>query len=157
MRTLATHLLLALGWCAITGELSPRNLLLGLLIGELALQVRPGGGPGVRYARRARRILEFALFTGWQTLRSALRVAYDVLTPTHHMRPAVLGVPLDATSDAEITLFAALVSLTPGSLSLDVSPDRKTLYVHVMYVGDPEETIALLKHGYERRVLELLR
>ena len=98
----------------------------------------------------------FPLFC-WEVVISALRVAFDVLTPTHHMRPAVVGVPLDATTDAEIALLAVLVTLTPGTLALDVSLDRKVLYVHAMYAEDPEQVRREVKTRFERRVLEILR
>ena len=62
-----------------------------------------------------------------------------------------------ARTDAEITLFSNVVSLTPGSLSLEVSPDRSTLYVHAMFLDDPEVFRRELKQGFERRVLELMR
>lgn len=57
----------------------------------------------------------------WQLLLSNLRVAYDVITPRLYMRPGILAVPLDAEIDLEITLLANLITLTPGTLSLDVS------------------------------------
>jgi multicomponent Na+:H+ antiporter subunit E len=73
------------------------------------------------------------------------------------MRPGIIAVPLDATGDGEIVLLAALINLTPGSVALDISPDRKTLYVHSMYVDSTEAARAEIKDGYERRVLQLLR
>ena len=89
---------------------------------------------------------------------SAVRVARDVLSPRLRVRPGVVAVPLDARTDLEITLFANLVSLTPGTLSLDVSPDRRTLYVHAMDLpdGDVEAWSRELKRT-EARVIGLLR
>jgi multicomponent Na+:H+ antiporter subunit E len=72
------------------------------------------------------------------------------------MRPGIIAVPLDATRDSEILLLAALINLTPGSVALDVSPDRTLLYVHVMYMDDPDTARAEIKEGFERRVLRLL-
>ncbi|MEL7089262.1 MAG: Na+/H+ antiporter subunit E, partial [Planctomycetota bacterium] len=82
---------------------------------------------------------------------------YDVITPAANRSPAVIGIPLDATTDAEITLLANLITLTPGTLSLDLSEDRRTLYVHAMFADDPEAFCREIKEGFERRVLELLR
>jgi multicomponent Na+:H+ antiporter subunit E len=157
MSTLVWNLALALAWCALTGELTVLNLVLGFAIGYLALRRPPGAIETPRYFRKLRQLAEFAGFFAKEILLSAARVAYDVLTRTHHMRPAVLAVPLQARTDLEIALLANLITLTPGSLSLDLSPDRRTLYVHLMYVDDPEVAVEELKHGYERRVLELLR
>ncbi len=87
---------------------------------------------------------------------SSLRVAWDVITPTHYARPGILAVPLDVRSDAAVTVLANLVSLTPGSLSLDVSEDRSTLFVHSMFIDDPEDARLEIKAKMERRVKEAL-
>lgn len=68
----------------------------------------------------------------------------------------MIGVPLEARTDTEITVLANLVSLTPGSLSLDVADDRKTLYIHVMYLTDEDAVRSGIKE-MERRVLGVLR
>ncbi|MFN3614431.1 MAG: Na+/H+ antiporter subunit E, partial [Rubrimonas sp.] len=71
-------------------------------------------------------------------------------------RPAFVTMPLDAETDVEITLTANLISLTPGTLSVDVTPDRRGLIIHAMYAEDPADVIAGCK-TMERRVLEALR
>jgi multicomponent Na+:H+ antiporter subunit E len=81
------------------------------------------------------------------------------LAPASYVCPGVIAIPLDARTDAEITLLANLITLTPGSVSLDLSEDRRVLYVHAMYIdgGDVEAYRRSVKEGLERRVLELLR
>ena len=69
----------------------------------------------------------------------------------------VIEVPIEAKTDLEITLLANLITLTPGTLTLDVAPDRKSLYVHAMFVDDPEQIRAEIKNGMERRLLEVMR
>jgi multisubunit Na+/H+ antiporter MnhE subunit len=90
---------------------------------------------------------------------ASIKVAYDVVTPKFIMKPAVIAFPLDAESDLEITILASLISLTPGTLSLDVTDDRKILYVHAMYIrnGNLEELKQEIKNGFERRILEITR
>jgi multicomponent Na+:H+ antiporter subunit E len=73
------------------------------------------------------------------------------------MRPGIIAVPLDAKTDLEITLFANLITMTPGSLSIDTSDDKKVLYVHAMYMDDPQKYKEELKTGLERKLLEILR
>jgi len=87
---------------------------------------------------------------------SSLKVAWDVITPRHRARPGILAVPLDVRSDAAVTVLANLVSLTPGSVSLDVSEDRSTLFVHAMFIDDVEAARAEIKEKMERRVKEAL-
>jgi multicomponent Na+:H+ antiporter subunit E len=155
--SLLANLVLAFVWAAALGSLSLAHWVSGFVVGAaiLALLPRPLGGRS--YSRRLVRGVGLILFFVGQLVVSSLRVAADVLTPRHRARPGVVGVPLDARSDAEISLLANLISLTPGSLSLDVSPDRRTLYVHVMFIDDVERVRREIKDGFERRVLELLR
>jgi len=153
------NVLLAVTWAFATGQLTVPNLALGFGLGYLLLLfMQRVIGPS-KYFGRVPLVFRFALFYLWQLVLSNLRVAYDVVTPTHYMRPGVVAVPLEARTDAEITMLANLITLTPGTLSLDLSPDRRTLYVHVMYIDNDDVTLAVgrIKDGLERRVLEVLR
>ena len=80
----------------------------------------------------------------------------EVITPGFHMRPGIVMVPLDVKSDMGITLLANMISLTPGTLSIDVSNDKKVLFVHAMYIKDREQFIDSVKNGFERRILEIM-
>ena len=97
------------------------------------------------------------LFFIYELIVSSLKVAWDVLTPIHRSKPALIAVPMDATTNAEITVLANLVSLTPGSLAVDISEDRSHLLVHTMFGDDPEAFKAEVKNGMEKRVLEAMR
>jgi len=157
MNVFLLNVLLALLWAAVAGSVDPAHLVVGFVVGYAVLWLaRPVLGP-TGYFSRLPRAVGFAGFFVWELVLSNLRVAWDVLTPSARRRPGVVAVPLDAETDAEITLLANLVTLTPGSLSLDVSPDRRVLYVHGMFVDDPETFRREIKEGFERRVLELLR
>ncbi|HEY8515489.1 MAG TPA: Na+/H+ antiporter subunit E [Candidatus Binatia bacterium] len=151
------NLLLALAWAAVTGRFSLSNVLVGMVLGYLALFVaQPIMGP-TNYFRRIHRAIAFAIVYIRELILSNLRVAYDVLTPKPRIRPGVLAIPLDAKTDAEITMLANLLTLTPGSVSLDVSTDRRFLYLHAMYIDDVEDYRRTVKRTVERRVLEVLR
>ncbi len=112
-----------------------------------------------RYFRKLPKLLEFFAFVMKELVLSSLQVAYDMLTPRSHLVPAIIAIPLDAESDREIVTLAVLVTLTPGTLSLKVSEDRRTLYVHEMYITDSDVEAARrkIKDGYERRILNLSR
>jgi multicomponent Na+:H+ antiporter subunit E len=151
------NLLLALLWAAVVGSVDPAHLLTGFFVGYLVLWLaRPVLGP-TRYFGKLFEALRFAVFFVYELVLSNVRVAWDVLTPRAYRRPGVVAVPLDAETDVEITLLANLVTLTPGSLSLDVAEDRRCLYVHAMFVDDVDQLRKDIKKGFERRVLELLR
>jgi multicomponent Na+:H+ antiporter subunit E len=148
---------LALVWAALTGVFSPANLLVGFGLGYFTLFLaRRVLGPSA-YFVKVQQVLSFVVFFLWELLVANLRVAADVLTPQAHMRPRIIAVPLDARTHAEITFLANLISLTPGTLSLDVSTDRRVLFIHAMYAADPEAVKREIKEGLERRVLALMR
>ena len=87
-----------------------------------------------------------------------LRVAWDVITPVHQMSPSVIALPLDAKTDFEITVLANMISLTPGTLSIDIASDRKTLFVHNVYTDEgTEEVKSKIKNGFERKLLKITR
>ena len=105
-----------------------------------------------RLFRRARAIAAVTLFFLWELILANLRVAYDIVTVKHFMRPGILAIELEARTDLEIALLANLISLTPGTLSLDVSIDRRFLFVHAMYLTEPEDF-----KRFEARLLEAIR
>lgn len=151
------NVLLAVAWAMLTGNFAPANLLLGFALGFLVLFFARTIAGSANYATK---VVQAALLVGyflWELLLANLRVAYDVLTPRTHMRPGVIAIPLDARTDAEIALLANLITLPPGTLSLDVSADRRTLYIHAMYLDDIDTARYKIKDGFERRVLAVLR
>jgi multisubunit Na+/H+ antiporter MnhE subunit len=86
---------------------------------------------------------------------SSLAVARIVLAPQRRNRPAIVAVPVDARTDWGVALFAYFVSLTPGSTSLHVADDRRTLYVHFLDAPDVEARAAGIKALYERRIMQM--
>lgn len=98
----------------------------------------------------------FALFLR-ELLLSAVRVAVFAIQPRLSLRPSIVAYPLTAPSDAEITLLANLITLTPGTLSVDVSDDRKWLFIHCIDAPDSEAVINAIAGGFETRVMEVFR
>jgi multicomponent Na+:H+ antiporter subunit E len=151
------HILLALTWAALAGSLTWSNVLVGFVLAYLALFIAQRSVDASRYFRKLERVVRFAVLYLWELILANLRVAYDVMTPAQRMRPGVLAIPLHAKTDLEITLLANLLTLTPGSVSLDVSSDRRFLYLHAMYIDDVEAYRESVKNTIERRVLEVSR
>jgi multicomponent Na+:H+ antiporter subunit E len=98
----------------------------------------------------------FLIYFFQELVRASLSVARDVMRPLDQLRPGIVAVPLDLDTDAAITLLSTLVTLTPGTLTLDVSSDRKVLYIHAMHAENLDALRADIKQGFERRVKELL-
>ena len=155
MNLFAVNILLAIVWSGLTSSFTLTSLMTGYVVGLAALWMaqplfhEPGG-----YFLRVWRVPKLAAFFLYELVVSSLRVAWDVVTPTHRSRPAIIEVPLDVTTEMEILAVTNLISLTPGTLSIDVTPDRKTLIVHAMFADDPDALVAELKNGMERLVKE---
>ena len=151
------NIALSLVWAALTGNFVPANLITGFILGYAALFVVHRALDPSDYFQKVWQVIGFVLFFLWELVVANLRVAFDVLTPRHYMQPRVIALPLDARTDAEITALAYFISLTPGTLTLDVSTDRRTMFIHAMYAPDADALRREIKQGVERRLLRLMR
>ena len=92
-----------------------------------------------------------------ELILSALKVAWLAVQPRINIRPAIIAYPLTVTTDAQITLLANMITLTPGTLSVDVSEDRRTLFIHAIDVASKEALIGDIAAGFETKILGVLR
>lgn len=151
------NVLLAVAWAAVTGTFAPVNILFGFVLGGLVLSLIREQVGSVDYFVRSWRALLLAGIFIIELVKSSVNVAIIVLSPRRDLAPAIFAYPLQVGRDFEITLLANLITLTPGTLSVDVSPDRKILYIHCIDVPDVEAAIADIKNSFERRILETFR
>ncbi len=98
------------------------------------------------------RLLVFMVYYLKELVLSSLYVAYDIMTPTDLMKPGIVEVPIDLKTDTAIIALVNLISMTPGSLTVDMSPDKKKLYIHAMYLHDKEKFIQKTKSELEHRI-----
>lgn len=151
------NILLTFVWVALTGTFAVANFFFGFALSFFVLWLLSRSERDRKYFRVVPQAIAFFFFFLYELVKANLQVAYDVVTPTFYMNPGIVRVPLDARTDLEITFLANLISLTPGTLSLDISDDKQVLYVHTMYLDDKEAFISGIKNGFERRLLALLR
>jgi multicomponent Na+:H+ antiporter subunit E len=102
------------------------------------------------------RVLAFAAFYLWEVVASSMAVAWRVVTPRRRMRSGIIGVPVESRTPFEVTWLANLISLTPGTLTVDADPDQNILYVHGLHVPDPDAFRAEIRR-LEQRLLKVLR
>jgi multicomponent Na+:H+ antiporter subunit E len=138
-------------WAGVTGSVYLPNLILGLVLGLLALWLLrdpQDRRPQLRIGVSIRLALLFVV----ELFKSAWRVARIAVRRDLALKPAVIAYPLGLTSDAEITLLANLITLTPGTLSVDVSDDRRTLFIHCVDVDDVDAVVADIRDGFEATI-----
>lgn len=151
------NLLLSFIWVALTGSMYYTNFLFGFMIGFGILWIMNRNDDDRRYFYKVPRIISFIFYFLWEMIKANVQVAYDVMTPKYFMRPGIVKYPLDAKTEMEINLLSTMISLTPGTLILDISEDKKTMFIHVMYLDEPEKFVRDTKKGLERRLLEAIR
>jgi multicomponent Na+:H+ antiporter subunit E len=151
-------MLLALAWAALQGDFSLKTLLTGQVLGYVILVALVRGGvlETSPYVGRIHRVVGLVTYFLRELVKANLRLALDVAKPRFNMKPGIIALPLAATTDGQILLLSMLINTTPGSVALDVSPDKKVLYVHVMYMDTPDGARKDIKEGFERRVLGVL-
>jgi len=154
VRVFLLNIFLAFAWSALLGEFTTINFLAGFVLGYFMLWVSQYVMETSSYFRKVRQIISLIFVFLWALIQSNLKVAYSVLAPFSKMRPGIVAIPLDIKKDAEITLLANMITLTPGTLSLDVSDDKRVLYVHGMHVYDLEAFRNEIKSGFEQKVWE---
>jgi multicomponent Na+:H+ antiporter subunit E len=151
------NILLALAWMVVTGSATFVNFIFGYVLSAGALFLIREQVGSLGYFVRARRVLSLAALFVYELILSSWRVAVLVVSPNMNLKPGIFAYPLKVDRDFEITLLANLITLTPGTLSVDVSDDRRTLYIHALDCSDPDQARMDIASGFERKILEAFR
>ena len=149
--------LLTLLWAAVSGSFSLPNLIFGYLLAVMVLFLIREQVGALSFLARTKRITSLVLLFLVELVKSAVKVAKIAVTPNLDLKPGIFAYELTTKSDFEITLLANLITLTPGTLSVDVSQDKKVLYVHAVTIDDVEEMRADIRDGFERKIMEAFR
>lgn len=110
----------------------------------------------LRIVTRLPFVLWFAVVFLRELVAANLKVAWEVITPGFGMRAGIIRVPTDCRTDLEMLLLANTITMTPGTLSLEVDTATRDLYVHSLYVPSREAFVADIK-ALERVLLKALR
>ena len=152
-----SNLILAIIWVLATGTLTEENFLFGFFISFAILWIITFKKEERKYFTAIPKLFGFGLFVIWEIVKANLQSVKESFYPKSKIEPAIVKVPLEAKSDLEITLLANIISVTPGTLIMDVSDDKKAIYVHVMHLLDKDEFIKEIKQKFEKPLLELMR
>lgn len=108
------------------------------------------------FVRRLWRVLGFLAYFAWEFLVANAEVLWEILRPHPAAAPAIVAVPLRCRTRLEVVAMANLITLTPGTLTVEVTEDPPALYVHGMFAGEPDRFIAGM-HALEDRLLAAIR
>ncbi len=151
------NLLFAGAWVLVNNAYGIIDFVIGFLLGLGCLWLTRPFDQDKSYFRRLRASVVLVVYFHYEMTISVFRVAWEVLTPTPTSVPDIVHIPLDAKTDIEITLLANMVSLTPGTLSLDITEEKSHLIVHAMFARDHDTVIFGIKNGLEKKLLEVTR
>jgi multicomponent Na+:H+ antiporter subunit E len=149
------NVIIAFGWQLLVPLFGLLDYLIGFAVGFAGIMLfhRP-------YGWRASRLLYFIGYVLWEILLSNLSIAKLVLQPKPQLDPGIIAIPLTVSTGLEITILASVVTLTPGTISVDLGENRagqRVLYVHGLQVGDPDTFRRTVQQGFERLLLQVTR
>ncbi len=148
------NVILAFAWCLLQDEISLRQFVIGFLVGLSAMLFFPRSfHQERRYFRKVTLSVQLVFFFVKELLIANWTVVRQVLAPELKIQSGIVAYPLSLQNDVLITLLANMITLTPGTLSVEVAPDRQFLFIHFLDVDDVEEEIRIIKDGFERYLL----
>jgi multicomponent Na+:H+ antiporter subunit E len=149
------NLLVAVVWATLMEEVTLVNLIIGFLIGMVLLYVFRSSLGYDCYTIRLWQAAKLLVLFMKEVIVANIVVVRQVLAPKLNIKPGIIALPLDVKTDVQITILASMITLTPGTLSMDVSEDRQFLYVHVFNIDDKDEIIRTIKGTFEKGILEV--
>jgi len=135
------NLFLALTWCLLTGSASPWNFVAGFLVGVVVVSAYSNVTGQGHYVRRSFEALAFLVYFFVILVKANIQIAKESITPGFSQRPRILRYPVSHLSQIEKTALANAITLTPGTLVIDISPDGNWLYIHCMYAENPADAL----------------
>ena len=154
MSRAATFFAILIAWAALTGSLAPQNLVLGALLALIVLFLLRHHLDHPRLRVRPLGLLLLFLVFVKELALSVWAVTVTVLSPRLRLDPRIVTVPTALEGEFRVALLANLITLTPGTLTVDISDDGHTLHVHALDCADPETLRRSIAEGFERRIRE---
>lgn len=156
-RQVLLNIVVAVVWVFLNNTWTAISFVIGYLIGFVLLFLLRRFLPGGFYGRRLVAVLVLAGIFIRELFLSNLSVIKLVMKPKLTIRPGIVALPIKLRSPWEVTVLANLITLTPGTLTVDVSTDNTTLYIHALDIEEAEEVINSIKKTFEKRIMEVTK
>jgi multicomponent K+:H+ antiporter subunit E len=151
-------LLLAVVWTLLQNDVSAGRVVFGIILGIIIPRMTSIWWPDTPKGFRLGKMMSYSLIVMWDILVANIQVAWIVITvPNAKLKPAWIVVPLDLVQPEAITMLAGTITLTPGTVSADLSSGGHSLLVHVLHTDDPDAVLDEIKTRYERRLKEIFQ
>lgn len=151
------NLCIAFVWMFFHNSWNVGTFFIGYLVGMGLIFALRRFLPSKLYFRKIIPIIKLILLFFKELFLSSMFVAKELLRPKLTIRPGIIAVPTKLRTDWEIATFACLITLTPGTLTMEVSPEGDTLYIHSMDIFDTEESVRQIKDTFEKAIMEVSR
>ncbi|MBS8266013.1 Na+/H+ antiporter subunit E [Mesobacillus boroniphilus] len=151
------NFILAFVWMFLKTSYSPASFFVGYFFGLLIIYIFRRFFTSRFYLLRVVAVVNLIYIFSKELLLSNIAVLKAVLRPKLNIKPGIFAFPTELKEDWEITMLANLITLTPGTLVVDVSPDNRILYVHAMDISDADEAIQSIKNTFEKAIMEVSR
>lgn len=149
-------LLLAIVWTLLQNEISAGMVVFGIILGIIIPRITSIWWPDRPEGFRLGKMVIYSIMVMWDILVANIQVAWIVLSvPNSKLKPAWIVVPLELRQPEAITLLAGTITLTPGTVSADLSAEGRSLLVHVLHTDDPDAEVELIMNRYQRRLKEI--
>lgn len=149
-------LMLTVVWLMLVNSITPGMAVFGLILGIIIPNITAPWWPDTPKGFNLIKMLKYTLVVMWDIIIANIEVAWIVLTmPSDQMKPAWVVVPLDLKQPEAITILAGTITLTPGTVSADLSNEGHSLLVHVLHTENPDAVRDDIKKRYERRLKEI--
>ncbi len=135
------NIVLAIIWCALNAKFTAWNFMAGMVVGALVVSIYGHAMGHEPYIRRGLRLLHFLGYFFKMLLVTNWQVAWEVLTPSMHQTPRIIRYNVENLTEAERATLASAITLTPGTLVVDISPCNKWIYIHAMYADSREKAV----------------
>jgi multicomponent K+:H+ antiporter subunit E len=144
-------------WLLLNHTLSPGHVVLGIALGVLIPLFTRRFFPEPVYLGRVGTILRFIAMVLWDIVVASLTVARLTLGPISKLRPRFVRVPVALADDFALTALASTISLTPGTVSAEIAPDREHILLHALDVDDEVALVRTVKERYEAPIKEIFQ
>ncbi|MBO2944295.1 Na+/H+ antiporter subunit E [Paenibacillus sp. F411] len=151
------NIIIAVVWMFLYSDLSAARFILGYIIGAILIGMLNRFWTQDFYLKKLWSLFKLLLLFLSELLKSSFAVIAQVLRPRLDIRPGIFAYDTELKSDWEVTVLSLLICLTPGTLTMEVSPDKKTLYIHAMDIDDVDQVSSQIRNTFEKAIMEVTR